>query len=103
MSTIASFVFHIMMFPHEDRIITVDKMTHSEKHPLTKMDIILPYVDTASDGLSRYQEYDPSQFKLSSVLGSFLGDPPIIPEASLDTTGASVCMMSTQVPRLFKT
>ena len=31
MSTIASSVFYIMIFPHEDRIITVEQITHSEK------------------------------------------------------------------------
>ena len=95
MSAIASSFFHIMMFPHEDRIITVDQLTHTEKHPLTNRDMVLPYVDTATDGLLRYQEYGPGQFKPSSVLGSFLGDPPIIPEVSPDATDASVCMMST--------
>ena len=82
------------MFPHEDRIITVDQMTHIEKRPLTITDMVLPYVDTATDGLSWNQEDGPSQFKPSSVLGSLLGDPPIIPEISPDTTTALVCMMS---------
>ena len=59
MSAIASSVFHIMMFPHEDWIIIVDQLTHSEKRPLTKMDKVLPYVDTSTDGLLRYQEYGP--------------------------------------------
>ena len=59
MSAIASSIFRIMMFPHKDHIITVDQLTHSEKRPLTNMDLILPYVDTTLDGLSRYQEYGP--------------------------------------------
>ena len=95
MSSKESSVFRIMMFHHEDRIITVDQLTHIEKRPLTNTDMVLPYVDTTTDGLARYQEYGPGQFKLSSVLGSFLGDPPIIPEVSPDATGALVCMMST--------
>ena len=45
--------------------------------------------------LSRYQEYGPGQFKPSFFLGSFLGDPPVIPESSPDVTGDPVCMMST--------
>ena len=57
--------------------------------------MVLPYVDTTTDGLLRYQEYGPSQFKPSSILGSFLGDPPIIPKVSPDAIGAPVCMMST--------
>ena len=72
MSAIASSFFHIMMFPHDDRIIIVDQLMHIEKRPLTNTDVILPYVDTSLDVLSRYQEYGPNQFKLSSVLGSFL-------------------------------
>ena len=83
------------MFPHEDRIITVDQLKHSEKCPLTNTDVILPYVDTVADGLSQYQEYGPGQLKPSSVLGLFLGDPPIIPESSPDVIGALVSMMST--------
>ena len=55
MSSIASSVFHIMMFPHEDCTITVDQLTHSEKRPLTNTNVILPYVDTAADSLSWYQ------------------------------------------------
>ena len=94
-STIASYVFRIMMFLHEDRIIIVDHLTHSEKHPLTNTDMVLPYVDTTTDGLSWYQEYGPIQFKPLSILGSFIGDPPIIPEVSPDATGAPVCMMFT--------
>ena len=95
MPAITSSVFHIMMFPHEDRIITVDQLTHNKKRPLKNTNVILPYVDTVLDGLSRYQEYGPGQFKSLSILGSFLGDPPIIPESSPDVTGAPVCMMST--------
>ena len=44
-----------MMVPHEDQIITIDQLTHTEKHPLTNMDVILPYVDIAADRLSLYQ------------------------------------------------
>ena len=95
MSAITSSIFRIMMFPHEDRIIIVDQLMHTEKHPLTNTDMVLPYVDTATDGLVQYQEYGLGQFKPSSILGSFLGDPPIIPEVSLDATRAMVCMMST--------
>ena len=95
MSAITSSFFRIMMFPHEDRIITVDQLTYREKRPLTNTDVILPYVDIVAYGISRYQEYGPGQFKSSFVLGSFLGDPPIIPKVSPDTTGAPVCMMST--------
>ena len=102
MSTIASSVFRIMMFPHEDRIITIDQLADSEKHPLTNTDVILPYVYTTTNGLSLYQEYGPGQFKPSFILGSFVGDPPIIPEASPDATGAPVCMMSTSSTKLVR-
>ena len=81
MSGIASSDFQTMMFPHEDYIVTVDQLTHSEKRPLKNTDVILPYIATSSDVLSRYQEYGPGQFKPSSILGSFLGDPRIIHEA----------------------
>ena len=50
-----SSVVCIMMFPHEDRIITGDQLTHSEKRLITNMDVILPYVDISADGLSLYQ------------------------------------------------
>ena len=39
-----------------------------------------------------YQEYGPDQFKLSSILGSFLGDPPIVSEGVPEGMGAPVCM-----------
>ena len=95
MSAIASFVFRIMMFPDEDIIIIVGQLTHTEKHPLTNTDMVLPYVDIATDGLVWYQEYGPVQLKPLSILGSFLGDPPIIPEVSPNATRALVCIMST--------
>ena len=41
----------------------------------------------------QYQNFGPSQFKPSSILGSFLGDPPIIPEVAPEIIGASMCMM----------
>ena len=31
MSAIASSIFHIMKFPHEDRIITVDQLTYIDR------------------------------------------------------------------------
>ena len=55
MSAITSSIFCIMMFPHEDWIIIVDQLTHTEKRPLNSTDMVLPYVDTTTDGLLRYQ------------------------------------------------
>ena len=55
MSAIASFIFRIMMFPHEDRIIIVDQLTHTENRPLKNTDVVLLYVDTTTDGLLWYQ------------------------------------------------
>ena len=55
MSTITSFVFRTMMFPHEDRIITVDQLTYHEKRPLKNTDVVLPYVETSIETLIRYQ------------------------------------------------
>ena len=83
-----------MIFPHEDHIITLNQLTHSKKRPLTNTDVILPYVDTIFDALTWYQKYGLNQFKPSSILGSFLGDPPVIPESSLDVIGAPVCIVS---------
>ena len=94
MLAIASFIFQTIMFPHEDRIFTVDQLTHSEKWPLTYTDVTLAYVDTYFKMHKWHQEYGTIQFKQSSILGSFLGDTRVILESSPDVTDALVCMMS---------
>ena len=57
MYAIESSILCIMMFPHENRIITVDQLTHTKNHPLTNTNMVLPYVDTTTNGILRYQEY----------------------------------------------
>jgi len=63
MLAIVSFIFWTMMFHHKDCIITISQLTHSEKWNLTNTNVILPYVDTSTNALTQYQEYDPGLLK----------------------------------------
>ena len=54
MTMVASSIFRVMMFLHEDKIITIDQLTYYENKPMNVMDIVLPYVDTNTKMITRY-------------------------------------------------
>ena len=77
MIAITSSVFRVIMFPHDDWIITIDQLTYYDKKPMTNLDFMLPYVETTTKPLTWYTKFSLGNFKLSSILGEFLGDAPI--------------------------
>lgn len=88
-----SSVFKIMMFPHDEKIITIDQFTYSVKVTLLAPDDVLPLVLSSHELITTYTELSTGQCKSSTLLGIFPGDPSMIEEIS-PTTGAPMCMMT---------
>ena len=89
MKVVASSVFCTMMFPHKDKIITVDQLTHYEPNHSTNIDNILPLVFTSPDSFSII-DIGPVIFKDPSLLGTYHEAPPLLnPSIS-----AQVCVVS---------
>jgi hypothetical protein len=77
MKAVSSSVFRTMMFPHNEKIVTIDQLTHYEPNHYTNIDNILPLVCTSSDAFSVI-EIGPGVFKDPSLLGTFHGAPPLL-------------------------
>jgi hypothetical protein len=77
MKAMASFVFRIMMFPHNGKIITIDQVSHYEPNHLTNIDNIMPLVHTISEAYSLI-DMGPVIYKYPSFLGAYHGAPPLI-------------------------
>lgn len=75
MSIVASFVFKIMMFLHDGKIVTVEKITYYEKNISTTPDGVLPFVGYSLDLMTTFTKFKPTQFKPSTLLGTYPGDP----------------------------
>jgi hypothetical protein len=76
MKEMASFVFHTMIFPHNGKVVTIDKLTHYEPHLITNLDNILPLIG-AQPKVSPFMEIGIFQDPL--LLGIYQDDPPCIP------------------------
>ena len=46
MRVVASSVFHLMMFPHEGKIVTVDQLTYHDLQGLTTLANVIPTITT---------------------------------------------------------
>jgi hypothetical protein len=89
MKVIASFVFRVMMFPHNGKIVTIDQLTHYEPNNSTNIDNILPLVHTSSD-VFPVIDIVPGIFKDPSLLGTYHRVPPLLnPSIS-----SQVCVVS---------
>jgi hypothetical protein len=77
MKDVASFVFRMMMFPHNRKIITINQVSHYEPNHSSNIDNILPLVLTSSDA---YPLIDMGLriFKDLSLLGAYHGAPLLI-------------------------
>jgi len=51
MKVITSFVFHLMMFPHEGKVVTLYQLTYYEPQPATNVDNVFPIVGARSSSL----------------------------------------------------
>jgi hypothetical protein len=87
MKAVASTVFQMMMFPHNGKIITIDQVSHYEPNHSSNTDNILPLVHTSSDAYT-LMDMGLGIFKDPSLLGAYLGAPPLIHPS------AQVCVIS---------
>ena len=86
---VASSVFRTLMFPHNEKIVTIDQLTHYEPNYSTNIDNILPLFHTSSDAFSVI-DMGLGIFKDPSLLGAYHGAPPLLhPSIS-----AQVCVVS---------
>jgi hypothetical protein len=77
MKAMASFVFQMMMFPHNRKIITINQVSHYEPNHSSNIDNILPLVHTNSDAYPLI-DMAPRILKDPSLLGTYHGAPPLI-------------------------
>jgi hypothetical protein len=87
MKAISSFVFRMMMFPHNEKIVTINQLTHYEPNHSTNINNILLLVHTISDDFSII-DMGLKIFKDPSLLGAYHGAPPLL------HTSAQVCVVS---------
>jgi len=65
------------MFPHNGKIITIEKLTHYKDNHSSNIDNILPLVCTSSYA-SSIIDMGPIIFKNPSLLGGYHGAPPLL-------------------------
>jgi hypothetical protein len=78
MKAVASSVFRTIMFPHNEKIVTIDQVSHYEPNPSANLDNILPLIHTNKDTYPLI-EMGPGIFKDPSLLGTYHGAPPLLP------------------------
>ena len=93
MKIVASFLFRVIMFPHDEKIVVIDELTYYEKKTLTSLDGVLPSIISSPELITNYIEFKPGQFKPSMPLGTYPADPPML-EGNPPATGAPMCMVS---------
>jgi hypothetical protein len=77
MNVVASYVFRTMMFPHNEKIITINQVSHYEPKHSSNIDNILPLVRTSFDAYP-LMEMGPRMFKDPSLLWAYHRAPPLI-------------------------
>jgi hypothetical protein len=87
MKAVASSVFQTIMFPHNEKIVTIDQVSHYEPNPSANLDNILPLIHTNQDAYPLV-EMGPRIFKDPSLLGTYHGAPPLLHPAN------QVCVIS---------
>jgi hypothetical protein len=87
MKVVASSVFRTIMFPHNMKIITIDRVSHYEPNPSANIDNILPLIHTHPETYPLI-EMGPGIFKDPSLLGTYHDAPPLL------TPSNKVCIVS---------
>lgn len=72
MDVIVSSLFHVLCFPHEGRIFTIDQMDYSPNDPNTSSDSIVPLVKNTKQ---RMENFGVGMY--SSLMGTFDIPSPI--------------------------
>jgi hypothetical protein len=87
MKVVGSFVFRMMMFPHNGKIITIDQVSHYEPNNSSNINNILPLVCTSSNAYP-LMDMGCRIFNDPSLLGAYHG------ESFLIHPSAQVCVIS---------
>jgi hypothetical protein len=90
MKAISSSIFRTMMFPHNEKIITIDQVSHYEPNPCANIDNILPLIHMSHDA-NPLIEMGPGIFKDPSLLGNYHGAPPLLHPSN------QVCIISSNI------
>jgi hypothetical protein len=77
MKAMASFMFRMMMFPHNGKIITIDQVSHYDPNHSSNIDNISPLVHTSSDAYP-LMDMGPIILKDTYFWGAYHGAPPFI-------------------------
>jgi hypothetical protein len=77
MKAVTSSIFRAMMFPHNEKIITINQVSHYEPNPSANIDNILPLIHTSHDAYPLIK-MGPGIFKDPSLLGTYHGAPPLL-------------------------
>jgi hypothetical protein len=76
-----SFVFLTMIFAHNEKVITVDQLTHYEPHPIANLDNILPLIGAQLE-VSPFMEMGLGIFQDPSLFDTYQCDPLGIPPSN---------------------
>ena len=87
MSAIMSMVLHMMCFPHEGKIVTIDQITYYTLASMTSPEFIISSMSEKQSSTPT-TSVSPGVYKDSSLLGAFPRPPPILEPKSM-----SVCML----------
>jgi hypothetical protein len=89
MKEVSSFVFRTMMFPHNEKIITIDQVSHYEPNPSANINNIIPLIHTHPETYPLI-EMGPGIFKDPSLLGAYHNAPPLLHPSN------QVCVISSK-------
>jgi hypothetical protein len=98
MKSVASYVFLMMMFPHNGKIITIDQVSHYDPNHSSNIDNILPLVHTSSESYP-LMDMGTRIFKDPSLLGAYHGAPlPIHPSTQMCTISSNGTKIGDTIP-----
>ena len=102
MRAVASTVFHLMMFPHEGKIVTVDQLTYHDLQGLTTPANVIPTITTHTKVIpttntmventpaSPLLNVGPGLFADTSMMAPF----PLVSPPPTQNETADLCMVS---------
>lgn len=76
MKVVPSIVFHLMMFPHNSKVVTLDQITYHDPKFTMNPKNVLPAVE-GSLSMSSFMDVGPRIFRDSTMIGTFSRPPPI--------------------------
>ena len=89
MTCVVSYVFHVIFFPYQHKMVTIDQLDYYMTDLSTNLELTIPFIGDSkmiSDGISV------GIFKYSSLMGTFHIPPPVryIASEPISTTSSVV-------------